>query len=369
MSYRDRVRARLADLDARALRRTVRTTANDPTRDFSSNDYLGLARHPAVVAALRSAAFAGSGGSRLLAGAHAEHAALEGALAAWTGREAALLFSSGYLAALGAIGALAPHFAAAYSDERNHACAIDALRLTKLPRTIYPHRSLPDRSTRAERALVVTESLFGMAATRIDVAALVANLGADDALVVDEAHALGLEGPRGAGLAARAADERVIVLGTLSKAFGVVGGFVAGPADVIALLQNDARGFVFDTALPPSVVAAAHAALTIIASADGDARRARVTAHAARVRARLRENGAAVSEEGGAIVPIVLGETHAALAFARVLAEHGIIAPAIRPPTVPRGEAQIRLTLRADHDDADIDALLAALDAAHLVSA
>ncbi len=361
MSYLANVRARLDALRDTSLLRTVRASANDPARDFSSNDYLGMSRHPHVVAALRAASVAGSGGARLLAGAHAEHVALEVALAAWVGREAALVFSSGYLAALGAIGALAPHVAVAYSDERNHACAIDALRLTKLPRTIYPHRMLPQIAKRTSRALVVTETLFGMEGSRIDVAPLAASLGASDVLVVDEAHALGLEGKHGGGLARHVADERIVVIGTLSKALGTLGGFVAGPRDVISLLQNDARAFVFDTALPPAIAEAACFALALVAGAEGDTRRARVRTHAARVRTHLGALGLAASGEGGAIVPIVLGTPEAALAFSRALATFGIVAPAIRPPTVPRGESMIRLTLRADHTDADVTDLLAAL--------
>ncbi len=369
MSYRDRVRARLAALDDASLRRTVRDDDIDPARDFRSNDYLGMARHPDVVAALRSATRVGSGGSRLLAGAHAEHAELERALAAWTGREDALLFSSGYLAVLGTIGALAPHFIAAYSDADNHACAIDALRLTKLARTVYPHRALQPLTMRVAPALVVTESRFGMRATRADLAAVVASLDANDALVVDEAHALGIDGVRGAGLAHGLADERIVVVATLSKALGAAGGFAAGPAEVIDLLRNDARGFVFDTAMPPSVAAAAHAALTLVIGDEGDRRRAQLARNAARVRAHLSDLGFAVRDEGGAIVPIVVGEARAALSLSRALAVAGMAVPAIRPPTVARGEAMLRITLRADHDDAAIDALLAALADAVVASA
>ncbi|GAC1395299.1 MAG: hypothetical protein NVSMB59_12550 [Vulcanimicrobiaceae bacterium] len=218
--------------------------------DFSSNDYLGMASHAGTVARLRAATQVGSGGSRLLSGAHPEHVALEADLAAWTGREAALLFSSGYLAALGAIVALAPFVDYIASDERNHACAIDAVRLTKLPRTIHAHDAPLAPDPRVP-TMFVTESLFGMTGTRIDVAARVAMLAPDDVLVVDEAHALGVVGPAGAGACAPYADPRIVVIGTLSKALGGLGGFVAGPRDAIAYLATAARTFVFDTAMPP----------------------------------------------------------------------------------------------------------------------
>jgi 8-amino-7-oxononanoate synthase len=361
VSYLDRIRAKLAVLAAQQRDRTVRTAVPDGAADFSSNDYLGLARDPRVVAALHVSGRVGSGGSRLLGGAHAEHAALESALAEWTGRERARLFSSGYLAAIGAITALASCVDVAYSDELVHACMIDGLRLTKLERHIVAHGTFPDRSNDARPALIATESAFGMDGSLTPLTAFVARLQAGDVLLVDEAHALGVSGRSGSGHAAIFRDERVVVIGTLSKALGAAGGFVAGPAEVIELLTSTARPFIFDTALPPAVAAAATNALNIVRSAQGDALRAGLRALSLRVRGELRDFGYDVPGEEGPIVPVVLGSERAALALARALEERGVYAPAIRPPTVPSGSSRLRLTLRADHTAVEIGALLRAM--------
>ncbi|GAC1494034.1 MAG: 8-amino-7-oxononanoate synthase [Vulcanimicrobiaceae bacterium] len=332
--------------------------------DFSSNDYLGMASHAGTVARLRAATQVGSGGSRLLSGAHPEHVALEADLAAWTGREAALLFSSGYLAALGAIVALAPFVDYIASDERNHACAIDAVRLTKLPRTIHAHDAPLAPDPRVP-TMFVTESLFGMTGTRIDVAARVAMLAPDDVLVVDEAHALGVVGPAGAGACAPYADPRIVVIGTLSKALGGLGGFVAGPRDAIAYLATAARTFVFDTAMPPALAAALRASLAIVAGAEGDRRRAHLGDLAALLRREMHAIGVGVPEWAcGPIVPILLGDAATALRIGRHLEACGIYAPAIRPPTVPPGASQLRVTLRYDHTPSDVRAFAAALASA-----
>lgn len=364
MSYLDAVRAELASLRERDLLRVPRRALPAGAIDFSSNDYLGLRRDPRVVAALRSATVAGSGGSRLLGGASPAFGDLEAELAAWTGREAALLFSSGYLAMLGTVATLARFFTLAHSDALVHACAIDALRLAKCERRIYPHATLPLRHADDPPALVVTESRFGMDGTRADLAAHVAALGAADAIVVDEAHALGLEGPRGSGFAAAIDDERTIVVGTLSKALGVAGGFAAGPAEAIALLATAARGFVFDTAPPPALAATARAALAIVRSSEGDALRVRLAETSRRIRAELDLRGIATLPGDGPVVALPIGEAGTALRIASALEARGIFAPAIRPPTVPAGTARIRITLRADHRDADLERLVDACGAA-----
>ncbi len=357
MSYLERARRALDELAAGGLRRTIREGRGGLV-DFSSNDYLGLARHEAVLAALRGADRAGSSGARLLAGAYPEHSALEEALAALVRREAALLFSSGYLAALGAIGALARCVDHAYSDRLNHASLIDGLRATKLPRTIYPHRELPPK--RPAGGLVVSETIFGMDGDAADVRALVGALLPQDVLLLDEAHALGVAGPRGGGLAAELDDPRIVVLGTLSKALGALGGFIAGPRTVIELLKNTARTFIFDTSLPPALAAAAHAAVRIAGSAEGDERRGIVRGHVARLRRLLGELGYG-GGGAGAVIPVVLGEADEALAASRALEERGFRVPAIRPPTVPPGSSRLRITVRADHTAAQIEALGEAL--------
>jgi len=313
---------------------------------------------------MRAPGVVGSGGSRLLSGAHPEHAALEEELARFVRRERALLFSSGYLAALGILQAAAPLAVAAYSDERNHASIIDGLRLTKLPRTIYAHGKPPARSERFAPALIVTESVFGMSGARADLAGHLADLGPDDLLVVDEAHALGVYGAAGAGIASAFDDDRIVIIGTLSKAFGCAGGFVAGASEIIELLISTARSFIFDTSLPPPIAAAARAALRALA--QGDALRTALNAHVMRLHDGLCTLDRFSLAAPAPIVPLIVGEAREALALAEALAAHQIFAPAIRPPTVPPGRSQLRLVLRADHTPAEIDALLRALAAARV---
>jgi 8-amino-7-oxononanoate synthase len=363
MSYLRRVRAELAALDASERRRRVRASLPTGAVDFSSNDYLALSVAREVVAASRSAERVGSGGSRLLGGAHAEHAALERELAAFVGRERALVFSSGFLAALGAVATLARTVGVAYSDERNHASLIDALRATRLPRHILSHASLPE-GMRTTPALFVAESIYSMDGDALDAEALASALGADDVALVDEAHALGVVGPGGAGLMRPYADERVVVLGTLSKAFGSAGGFIAGPGEVIELAENVARSFVFDTAPALPVVRAASAALELIR--EGDARRDALSENITRMRTALRRNGTAFVLQPGAhpgapFVSVVFGPERSALAVARELEVRGYFAPAIRPPTVPVGTSRLRVSLRADHAAEEIDGFATAL--------
>lgn len=355
MSYLLGAERRLSEIRNAHRLRSIATRIV-PAGDFASNDYLGLAVDPRVIAALAGASRVGSGGSRLLSGHHPEHARFEEAIATYTRREAALLFSSGYLAVAGAIAVLSPLVEAAYSDERNHASIIDALRLTKSVRTIYRHGLLPPRYERIAPALIVTESVFGMDGDAVHIAALVADLNDGDILLVDEAHALGVRGPCGAGLAAQSTDLRIVVVGTLSKALGAHGGFIAGPRAVIDLLINTARTFIFDTALPPAIIAAASAALALAAVEEG--RRTALTANVARVRTGLTRLRVPAAPSAAAIVSVVLGEERRALEVAQRLLERGISAPAIRPPTVPPGTSRLRLSIRADHTPAEIDALL-----------
>jgi 8-amino-7-oxononanoate synthase len=358
--YLDRLAERLAALERQSLRRTVRVRsdyAEGELLDFSSNDYLGLSQHPAVVGALRSATRVGSGGSRLLAGAFEAHRRLEEELAAFTGREKALLFSSGYHAAIGAIGGLAGVVSAACSDELNHACLIDGLRLTRLERRVYPHRRF-SKQDQAD-ALIVTESLFGVDGDAIDVAAILREMGPNDVLLVDEAHALGVAGEHGAGFAYGIDDPRLIVMGTLSKAFGALGGFVAGPRPAIEYLESVARTFIFDTALPPAVAEAACTGVRLAREADRD--RAHLVRLGTRLRGAVQALGFRVPDGVGPIVPIVVGPVDATLDLAARLRQSGINAPPIRPPTVPAGTSRLRVTLRATHTDADVDRLVAAL--------
>jgi 8-amino-7-oxononanoate synthase len=357
--YLSKAAALLAQIRAEGRYRELATHADAGAIDFASNDYLDLSIEPQVVAALKHATRAGSGGARLLGGRHREHSLLEEELAAWLCRERALLFSSGYHAALGALPVLAQTVATIASDERNHACLIDGIRLARAPRVVYPHASPPPRAARAPGTMLVSESIFSMDGDAVDPQRLLDELGDDDLLFIDEAHALGVAGPEGAGLARAAGDPRVVVMGTLSKALGAHGGFVAGPAAAIELLVNRARSFVFDTALPPAIALAARVAL-LLARRAGD-RRARLAENAARLRAGLRELGFDAPDGVSPIVPVVLGAEERAIEIARALRSAGIVAPAIRPPTVPPGSSRLRFSIRAGHTPEQIDLALAAL--------
>jgi 8-amino-7-oxononanoate synthase len=352
VSYLDRVEDALQKIREEHRYRELPLRRLADVIDFSSNDYLGMAEEPQVLEALKHAKRAGSGGARLLAGRNRELSLLEEELAAWLGRERALLFSSGYLAGIGAIPVLAKLVASIYSDRANHASLIDGARLSSRPRVPYEHATLPQLPA-GESALVVSETLFGMDGDTIDAAALLRQLREPDVLLFDEAHALGVAGPQGAGVARNLADPRVLILGTLSKALGTLGGFVAGPAVTIDLFVNRARSFIFDTALPPALALAARIALHLTRGAED--RRTRLNANAERLRLALGIAGE------GPIVPIPLGEEARALRISQRLLERRIFVPAIRPPTVPPGTSRLRVTLRADHTLEQVDLLAAEL--------
>ncbi|MDQ2991603.1 MAG: aminotransferase class I/II-fold pyridoxal phosphate-dependent enzyme [Candidatus Eremiobacteraeota bacterium] len=355
MSYLKRVEARLAEIATAHRTRTVEPWQPRGVIDFSSNDYLALATDPQVVAAFRQAKRVGAGGARLLGGRHREHSLLEEELALWLGRERALIFSSGYLAALGSIAVLGSVVERIASDRLNHASLIDGIRATGLPRTIFPHAQPPPGD--GTPTLYVSESLFSMDGDTIDPARMLVALGPDDVLLLDEAHALGVYGAEGAGLAYDLRDDRVVILGTLSKALGAQGGFIAGPARSIDLIANAARPFIFDTALPPSIALAARVALVLARKADD--RRAHLRELAVRLRAGLQTHEIASGGQAASpIVPILIGDEEATLLTARLLLAKNIYAPAIRPPTVPRDTSRIRVSLRSDIRVEDIDALL-----------
>ncbi|HEY5258702.1 MAG TPA: 8-amino-7-oxononanoate synthase [Candidatus Baltobacteraceae bacterium] len=357
MSYLERVERRLAEIAAAGQSRRGESHQPQGVIDFSSNDYLGLSTNPQVVAALARATRVGSGGARLLGGRHREHSLLEEELAAWLGRERVLLFSSGYLAALGAIATLGGLVERIYSDALNHASLIDGIRATGLRRTIYPHRQLPALPAAHPPAAIVSESLFSMDGDSVSVRSLLTGIGEDDVLLLDEAHALGVYGPSGAGLAYGVADPRIVILGTLSKALGGMGGFVAGPERTIELMINTARTFVFDTALPPALALAARISLTIARKADD--RRSRLAELAERLRDGLAAAGAiAAGDRQSPIVPVILGGERRALEVARALYEAGSYAPAIRPPTVPAGTSRLRISLRSDIATKHVDRLI-----------
>lgn len=333
--------------------RTVRTWNLDRLVSFASNDYLGLTRHPAVVAAARDAASrwgTGAGASRLVVGSRPVHDELEAALASWKGAEAALLFPTGYAANVGVLTTFGIEGNHIFSDELNHASIVDGCRLSRADVSVYPHLDLDHLASRLRtttgRAVVVSDTVFSMDGDVAPVGALVALCAAHDALLVlDEAHAV--LGPS----VHVPADAPVLRVSTLSKALGAQGGFVVGPRAYVELLVNRARPFVFSTALAPPAAAAALAALAVMQSAEGEALVERLGALVERV----------APGHPSPIVPIVLGDEAAAVAASDALLERGIVVPAIRPPTVPPGTSRLRVALSAAHTDDEVDRLEEAL--------
>ncbi len=367
MSYLSGVDAALQEIRSAHRYRGLSADESKYVADFSSNDYLALATDSRMVEAMRHVKRVGAGGARLLGGRHREHWLLEQDIARWLGRERALLFSSGYMAALGVIPVLSQFAECVYSDALNHASLIDGIRSVKLPREVYSHAQLPPRELRRARALIVSESFFGMDGDAVDVKAMLESLGDDDILLLDEAHALGVLGPEGGGLARDLDDARVVVLGTLSKAIGAAGGFIAGPNSLIELLVNSARTFIFDTALPPAIAFAARVGIMLARTAED--RRSRLHANTARLRDGLREVGLPVSNVHlqGPVVPILAGEERRALELMERCSQRGIYAPAVRPPTVPPGSSRLRISMRSDHTAEQINMLLDCL-ACHAIS-
>jgi len=403
------IEAALAQLDREHLRRERRTiqgfiepgshvTAVIDGRqvvDFSSNDYLGLARHPGVAAAMSECAErcgSGSGASHLVTGHGAEHACLEEELAAFTGRERALLFSTGYMANLAVITTLAGRGESVLLDRLSHASLIDAGLLSgaRFKRYAHANAAAAESALAAQSdttAVVATDGVFSMDGDVGPLDALARASRAHDAwLVVDDAHGLGVIGANGRGSAEHFgldANAVPVLVGTLGKAFGSFGAFVAGSNEVVELLMQRARSYIYTTALPQPVAAASRKALEIAMRETW--RRERVLALTARFRAGAKEMGVPVSAEptvgapapGGLageagrvvarmqpltpIQPVILGSAEGALRAQRELFAVGFCVVAIRPPTVPRGSARLRVTLSAAHTEAQVDGLVEAL--------
>jgi 8-amino-7-oxononanoate synthase len=356
---------------ARAGARSVPVLNGRPLIDFSSNDYLGLAHHPALAAAMSECAGrtgAGSAASHLVSGHGAEHERLEAELAEFTGRERALLFSSGYLANLAAIGALAGRGERVLLDRLSHASLIDGARLSGAEVRRYAHADARAAARLAEAgagatALIATDGLFSMDGDTAPLPEL-ARLAREHAawLLVDDAHGLGVLGAAGRGTLERyglGTDAVPLLMGTLGKAFGSFGAFIAGDAALAEFLLQKARSYIYTTALPQPVAAATRAALAL-AQREGW-RRERVLALTARFREQAAAAGVPLSASATPIQPVVLGSPSAALAAQRELEAAGFWVVAIRPPTVPPGAARLRVTLSAAHTEADVDALAAAL--------
>ncbi len=385
---RDLFAEELEALRARALDRHLRevSSAQGPKVEigarcfinFSSNDYLGLANDPRLREAATSAIAkfgVGAGASRLISGTQSPHLRLEGALAKWKGTEAALCFSSGYAAALGTIPALVTKNDVVLLDKLCHASLIDGAKLSGGVLRVFPHNQLRKlesllewarREHAGKRVLIVTESVFSMDGDRAPLRELVELKKRFDALLMlDEAHAVGVVGPNGCGLAAaeNVSEEVDVQMGTLSKALGASGGYICGARTLIEWLINRARSFIYSTAPPPGIAAAALAAVDLLSSHEGEERRLLLwqrirLMHELLPRAQGDEkHGAACS----AIFPWLVGKEQAALNLAAALQSSGFLVPAIRYPTVAKGAARLRITVTAAHEEPQIRALCKAI--------
>jgi 8-amino-7-oxononanoate synthase len=343
--------------------------------DFSSNDYLGLAQHPALATAMSACAArsgAGSGASHLITGHGREHEQLEEELAAFTRRERALLFSTGYMANLAVLTTLAARDERLLLDRLCHASLIDGARLSGAQLARYPHLDAQAAARLAEdgeerTTVIATDGVFSMDGDIAPLAELARLARAHEAwLVVDDAHGIGVVGESGGGaleLTGLSPQDAPVLMGTLGKAFGSFGAFVAGSADLIELLIQKARTYIYTTALPEPVAAATRAALAVAASESW--RRERLQALIARFRRQALAAGVPLanvhSSPGIPIQPVLLGSAAAALAAQRELEAAGFLVVAIRPPTVPQGSARLRVSLSAAHTEAEVDALASAL--------
>ena len=337
--------------------------------NFASNDYLGLAQHPALREALAQAAARGGVGAsaaHLLGGHREEHAALEEKLARWTGRERALLFSTGYMANLGALGALMRPGDLCVQDKLNHACLIDGVRLSGAELKRYRHADVASatqqlQSRRDAAAVLATDGVFSMDGDIAPLPELAAVCKAQHAtLMIDDAHGLGVIGADGAGCgAALAQEDAPVLMATLGKALGVAGAFVAGSAALIDGLVQFARTYVYTTALPPALAAAASVAVDI--AREDRERRTCLHRRIAQFREGAAARGLALLPSPSAIQPVLIGDSTAALSASRYLEEQGFYVPAIRAPTVPANSARLRVTLSATHAESDVARLLDAL--------
>jgi 8-amino-7-oxononanoate synthase len=379
MSYE----AILQELEHRSLLRRLRSIdAVEGTRldlehtsltNFASNDYLGLSQHrvvrEAAIEAIQQFGL-GAAASRLITGTLAPHTALEKQLAAFKGTEAAISFSSGYAAAVGTITTIVNRQDVIVLDKLAHACLIDGARLSGAHLRVFPHNDLSKlnqilnwahQNHPNAKIWIITESLFSMDGDFCPLSELIELKDAHEAnLFLDEAHSTGVIGPGGKGVAAHLGlGQRVEVqMGTLSKALGGSGGFIAGSGALIDLLVNRARSFIFSTAPPPAVAAGASAALTVLQSAEGERIRDHLHRNIHQVRRDLRLSSNPLPSP---IIPLLVGEENAALEIARNVQKEGFLVPAIRFPSVSRGSARLRLTLSASHSCEQISALIGSL--------
>lgn len=379
----DELDAGLARLDEAGLRRRRRIVTTScrpelqladraaPVVAFCSNDYLGLAAEPTLASAAAGAAArwgVGAGASHLVSGHYAAHEALEARLAAFVGMDDALCFSTGYMANIGVMPALVGRGDAIFADRVNHASLVDGALLSRAELIRYPHCDLAALEARlaaseAPRKLIVTDSVFSMDGDLAPLPELLALAEAHRAwLLVDDAHGFGVLGPQGRGSLAHfgLGSPRLILMGTLGKAAGVAGAFVAGSRDVIEWLINTSRSYIFTTGAPPLLAETLLTAVDLIE--HGDTRRAHLAALIARFKAGLRLSRWQLLASDTPIQPVVIGDNHETLAVSRALDAEGLWVPAIRPPTVPKGAARLRITLSAAHSVEQVDRLVAALN-------
>ncbi len=400
MSHFDQqLSAELASIEAAGLFRRVRRIGSPQgvhvmadgrlLRNFSSNDYLGLANHPQLIAAAVEATKrygAGCGASRLICGSMEPHHTLEEVLAHFKGTEAALVFSTGYAAALGVMGALVGRGDVVILDKRVHACCVDAAVLSGATLRVFGHNNLEDLARKLQwadqrravdpalsahsvcrrrpRILVVTESVFSMDGDLAPLREIVELKDRHGAwLLLDEAHATGLFGERGRGLAEafELSDRVEIQMGTLGKALGAAGGYIAGSRALIDLLINRARSFIFSTAPVPAASAAARAGIELAASAMGRELSGRLWAVVDLLKNRLIEAGWPPGLVQSPILPVPVGDEADAVSLADHLRDQGFLVPAIRYPTVSRGASRLRVTANANHSAQDVAAVAAVL--------
>ncbi|MDD2901145.1 MAG: 8-amino-7-oxononanoate synthase [Syntrophales bacterium] len=369
----------LADLETQALRRRLQVVEevlpggkvrvkSQVLLNLSSNDYLGLAQDPRLIAGAQAAAArwgVGAGASRLVVGHLGLHEEVETELAAFKGVEAAVIFSTGYMANVGVIAALMGPGDLIFSDRLNHASIMDGIKLSGASLQRFPHRDLNrlekllQQAPAGKRRLLITDSVFsvdGDLAPLRELVELKERYGLW--LMIDEAHATGVLGPGGAGLAQELGltDRVDIHMGTFSKALGSLGGYVAGARRLIDYLHNRARSFIYSTALPPPVLGAIRAALEVVR--EEPERRSKLLEESAKFRLGLQDAGFDTLGSETQIVPVLVGKNESTLQFAGALRERGLMAVGLRPPTVPPGKARVRFSLSAAHGSEDLDAAL-----------
>jgi glycine C-acetyltransferase/8-amino-7-oxononanoate synthase len=378
MNAQSAIQKELQDLKNSSLYRTLKSVAGEQgpvlivdgreVLNFSSNNYLGIANHPSLAQAAKEAIDrygCGSGASRLISGNMILHEELETKIAEYKGAEAALIFNSGFQANTGILAALAGKDDVIFSDALNHASIIDGCRLSRAKAVVYAHGDLGEleavlkRAATYRRKLIVSESIFSMDGDEAPLAGIVDLAEKHDAMVmVDEAHATGLYGATGAGVVAKLGlGDRVLVqMGTLGKALGGFGAYVAGSRALRDLLINRCRSFIFTTSLPPAVVAMAIAAIDLVKREPE--RREALSSNCRIMAEGLRSLGFQVGASSSPILPLIIGDAAKCMKFSEHLLERGVFAQGIRPPTVPPGTSRLRITLMATHTREHIDRAL-----------